>query len=84
MRGGRVSPNGWPTALRAIVPLGEIRHRAAHRWRYAAVERAVGEACLFAPDAGLGFAGDGCLGPRVEFAYLSGLALAERVLAEAA
>lgn len=72
------------TALRAIVPLGEIRHRAAHRWRYAAVERAVGEACLFAPDAGLGFAGDGCLGPRVEFAYLSGLALAERVLAEAA
>ncbi|TNC08952.1 FAD-dependent oxidoreductase [Methylobacterium terricola] len=70
--------------LRDRVPVGEIRHRAAHRWRYAAVERAVGEPCLFAPETGLGFAGDGCLGPRVEFAYLSGLALAERVLAEAA
>jgi renalase len=71
-------------ALRDTVPVGEIRHRAAHRWRYAAVERAVGEPCLFAPETGLGFAGDGCLGPRVEFAYLSGLALAERVLAEGA
>ncbi|AWN45578.1 FAD-dependent oxidoreductase [Methylobacterium terrae] len=71
-------------ALRDLVPLGEIRHRAAHRWRYAAVERAVGEPCLFAPETGLGFAGDGCLGPRVEFAYLSGLALAGRVLGEAA
>ncbi|MFH6785085.1 NAD(P)/FAD-dependent oxidoreductase [Methylobacterium sp. MA0201] len=72
------------TALRDRVPLGEIRYRAAHRWRYAAVEQAVGEPCLFAPAAGLGFAGDGCLGPRVEFAYLSGLALAERAIAEAA
>ncbi|SFU60455.1 hypothetical protein SAMN02799631_01405 [Methylobacterium sp. 174MFSha1.1] len=71
-------------ALRDRIPVGEIRHRAAHRWRYAAVERAVGEPCLFAPEAGLGFAGDGCLGPRVEFAYVSGLALAERVLAEGA
>ncbi|KMO38342.1 hypothetical protein VQ02_12040 [Methylobacterium variabile] len=71
-------------ALRDLVPLGEVRHRAAHRWRYAAVERAVGEPCLFAPETGLGFAGDGCLGPRVEFAYLSGLALAERVLGETA
>lgn len=71
-------------ALRDRVPVGAIRHRAAHRWRYAAVERAVGEPCLFAPETGLGFAGDGCLGPRVEFAWLSGLALAERVLAEAA
>ncbi|KMO42936.1 hypothetical protein VQ03_09640 [Methylobacterium tarhaniae] len=72
------------SALRDLMPLGDIRHRAAHRWRYAAVERAVGEPCLFVPGSGLGFAGDGCLGPRVEFAYLSGLALAERVLAEAA
>ncbi|TGD95146.1 NAD(P)/FAD-dependent oxidoreductase [Methylobacterium nonmethylotrophicum] len=59
-----------------------VGHRAAHRWRYARVERAIGEPCLYAPGTGLGFAGDGCLGPRVESAYLSGLALAERVLAE--
>ncbi|OAS27366.1 NAD(P)/FAD-dependent oxidoreductase [Methylobacterium platani] len=71
-------------ALRERMPVGAIRHRAAHRWRYAAVERAVGEPCLFAPETGLGFAGDGCLGPRVEFAFLSGLALAGRALGEAA
>ncbi|MGX7705929.1 NAD(P)/FAD-dependent oxidoreductase [Methylobacterium sp. Gmos1] len=71
-------------ALRERVAIGEVHHRAAHRWRYAAVERALGEPCLFAPETGLGFAGDGCLGPRVEFAYLSGLALGERVLADCA
>ncbi|MBV9076896.1 MAG: FAD-dependent oxidoreductase [Methylobacteriaceae bacterium] len=55
----------------------------AHRWRYALVETAIGEPCLWRPEIGLGFAGDGCLGGRVEAAYLSGLALAERVLSDA-
>lgn len=59
------------------------RFAAAHRWRYALVEEAVGEPCLWRPEIGLGLAGDGCLGGRVEAAYLSGLALAERVLADA-
>jgi hypothetical protein len=60
--------------------LPPVGYAAAHRWRYALVEEAIGEPCLWQPATGLGFAGDGCLGGRVEAAYLSGLALAERVL----
>lgn len=56
-------------------------HLAAHRWRYARVERALGEPCLYDRELGVGACGDWCLGPRLEAAYLSGLALAERVLA---
>jgi predicted NAD/FAD-dependent oxidoreductase len=53
---------------------------AAHRWRYALVERALGTPCLWDPIAGLGYASDGCLGPRVESAFDSGVALARAVL----
>lgn len=56
-------------------------HLAAHRWRYARVERALGEPCLYDPELTIGACGDWCLGPRLEAAYLSGLALAEQVLA---
>jgi predicted NAD/FAD-dependent oxidoreductase len=52
----------------------------AHRWRYAQVEKPMGEACLWDTDLGLGAAGDWCLGPRIEAAFLSGVALAGRVL----
>lgn len=59
----------------------EIQHAAAHRWRYAMVEDPVGKPCLWSPDLCLGVAGDSCLGGRIEAAYLSGIALAERVIA---
>jgi hypothetical protein len=61
---------------------GRIGYAAAHRWRYARVEQAAEEPCLWSPDLRLGIAGDGCLGGRVEAAYLSGKALAERVMAD--
>ena len=57
-----------------------IRYAAAHRWRYALVEQAVETPCFWRPGHRLGAGGDWCLGRRVEAAYLSGLALAERVL----
>lgn len=60
--------------------LPAIRYAAAHRWRYARVTRALGEPCLWDLEARLGLAGDWCLGPRVEAAYLSGHALAAQVL----
>ncbi len=56
----------------------------AHRWRYAAVEGTCGAPCLYDPGRRLGYAGDGCLGPRIEAAHDSGLALAERLLADLA
>jgi renalase len=63
----------------ALPPPERFVHALAHRWRYAMVEEAVGEPCLWSPDLGLGVAGDGCLGGRVEAAFLSGAALAHRV-----
>lgn len=46
-----------------------------HRWRFARVEQAVGEPCLWDAKAGIGACGDWCLGPRVEEAWRSGDAL---------
>lgn len=67
--------------LGAACPASDrIGEALAHRWRYAQVEEPVGEPCLWSPGLRLGVAGDGCLGGRVEAAYLSGRALAERVL----
>ena len=56
--------------------LPELTFVDGHRWRYAMVERALGEPCLWDPALRLGLCGDWCLGPRVEAAYLSGRALA--------
>lgn len=49
---------------------------AAHRWRYAKVERALGQPCLWDAARGIGACGDWCLGGRVEAAFMSGQALA--------
>ena len=55
---------------------------SAHRWRYALVEETCGAPCLYDPGRRLGYAGDGCLGPRIEAAHDSGLALADRLIAD--
>ncbi|HEY1097334.1 MAG TPA: FAD-dependent oxidoreductase [Myxococcota bacterium] len=52
----------------------------AHLWRYAFVERPVGRDCLVSDDARVIACGDWCVGPRVEAAYLSGMAAARRLL----
>jgi predicted NAD/FAD-dependent oxidoreductase len=53
---------------------------AAHLWRYALPIQPIESDCLFDADLGLGACGDWCGGPRIEGAYLSGLAAAERML----
>jgi renalase len=55
----------------------------AHRWRYALAAEPLQCGALWDPLRTLGLGGDWCAGSRVEGAFLSGLALAERVLDEA-
>lgn len=62
-------------------PIPVVQARA-HRWRYALVEDTCGAPCLYDPGRRLGYAGDGCLGPRIEAAHDSGLALADRLIAD--
>ena len=52
----------------------------AHRWRYATPVQSLEENCLFDPTTRTGACGDWCAGPRVEGAFLSGIALAGRIL----
>lgn len=50
---------------------------AAHRWRFA-LSAGTGDGALWNADIALGVCGDWLLGPRVECAWLSGRALADR------
>lgn len=65
----------------AAAPLPAPLHLAAHRWRFALVERALGQPCLWDGAAGIGLAGDWCLAGRVESAWASGRALAAAIRA---
>lgn len=53
----------------------------AHRWRYALAAQPLQCGALWDPAHALGMGGDWCAGSRVEGAFLSGLALADRVIA---
>jgi predicted NAD/FAD-dependent oxidoreductase len=61
-------------------PLPEPLHAEAHRWRFAAAEAPLGQACLWDASLRLGLAGDWCLGDRAESAWASGTAAAEALL----
>ncbi len=50
-------------------------YAAAHRWRYARVERAAANAHAFDPELRIGVCGDWRIGARVEAAWLSGASL---------
>jgi len=54
-------------------------YERTHLWRYAKVRDALDEACLWDPMRRVGYCGDGCLGGRVESAWLSARALANAV-----
>ena len=53
---------------------------AVHRWRYALVEQAAQQPCLWDGAARIAACGDWCLGPRIEAAFDSGEAAADAVL----
>ena len=61
------------------IDVPEPVHAAVHRWRYAAVERPLGNPMLLSDDGRVGAAGDWCIAPRVEAAFESGRALADAI-----
>lgn len=52
----------------------------AQRWDHARPLNPLPDRCLWDAVAGIGLAGDWCGGPRIEGAFLSGLALAEKMM----
>ena len=75
-------------ALAALLPkiaplIGDDQqptYKAAHRWRFALVEETAGKPCLWDNELKLGACGDWCLGPRVECAFDSGMAMAQTII----
>lgn len=65
-------------ATRIGVDLPPLIAQGAHRWRYAR-SGAEGSGALWDPELRLGLCGDWLIGPRVEAAWLSGTALADRI-----
>lgn len=66
--------------MRLGLGVDDIIFSAAHRWRYARADVALGVRFLH-PSAGLYIGGDWCLGPRIEAAWDSGAAIAADILA---
>lgn len=61
-------------------PRVDAEYVAAHRWRYAQPREPLPESCLIDLELRIGACGDWCGGPRVEGAFLSGLALGSAVV----
>jgi photolyase PhrII len=61
-----------------------VSYADAHRWRYAQPHPRLEAPCLFDDALRMGVAGDWCGSSRIEGAFLSGMALAGRVLGRAA
>jgi predicted NAD/FAD-dependent oxidoreductase len=68
-------------ALRDATGLKTVRpfHTAAHRWRYALPREPLSVGCLWDDATRVAVCGDWCQAGRIEGAYLSGLAAAERI-----
>lgn len=56
------------------------KYAVSHRWRYANPSQPLETQCLFDPELKIGACGDWCSSPRVEGAFLSGMAMADCVL----
>jgi renalase len=69
--------NAFADLVRAQLP--HPVHLSAHRWRHACADPALAVGALADDDARLVVCGDWCLGNRVEAAFLSGRAAAERI-----
>jgi predicted NAD/FAD-dependent oxidoreductase len=70
----------WGDAVGRELP--DLSYCTAHRWRYALPTEPLADRALWDATMQIGACGDWCGGPRVEGAYLSGRAVAERLLAD--
>ncbi len=61
-----------------------VQHLNAHRWLYSLVANPLEVGALWDPDLGIGACGDWCQGARIEGAFLSGQAIAGRILGDLA
>jgi predicted NAD/FAD-dependent oxidoreductase len=62
------------------LPRQEPQHLQSHRWGYAIPVDPPSERCFFDADSMIAACGDWAGGPRVEGAFLSGMAAAGRIL----
>lgn len=67
----------WNAVGRSPVTSGVV---TVHRWRYAIPQQPLTANCLWDRESRLGACGDWCAGPRVEGAFLSGSAMAGRIM----
>ncbi|WP_235033309.1 FAD-dependent oxidoreductase [Rubripirellula obstinata] len=58
----------------------QLDYAVAHRWLYAIPEKPLDQECLWDPAMGIAACGDWCGGPRIEGAFLSGMAAAGALL----
>jgi predicted NAD/FAD-dependent oxidoreductase len=61
-------------------PAQAVSFSTAHLWRFALPPSPLEDVCLFAEELQIAACGDWCAGPRVEGAFLSGMAAAERLV----
>jgi predicted NAD/FAD-dependent oxidoreductase len=67
-------------AGRAGIDATDLVVQTAHLWRYSLVDNPLATGALWNPELRLGLCGDWCQGARIEGAFLSGQAVAGRVL----
>jgi predicted NAD/FAD-dependent oxidoreductase len=60
--------------------LGRITHAVAHRWWYSRLSKALGQPFVSTSDQTLYLGGDWCIGPDIEDAWTSGMAIAQDFL----
>lgn len=62
------------------VNLSSLTFAKLHRWKFALPVSPVGPECIYDPSAAIVYCGDWCVAARVEGAYLSGIAAAEKII----
>ena len=74
---GQLLDEFWHVTGQSPQPVAAL---AAHRWRFAIPRKPLQQRSIFEPKQRLGLCGDWCGGPRIEGAFLSGIAMAEAIL----